>query len=419
MQKRLPRMYAVVSSVILALVAACTSTPPPAPTPTDPPGTFMPQPRDAPTLPPPPWVPAGEEITLGNAPRIAYLGRLDAQGTASTVFAYAFSPDGSRLVGLNNEQLIGWSLITGKLLFNTARLDAAQIYYGADKTEFYTVDVTGQIRVYDTEGGQLQTTLQGQAAFNGSSSYNMDDGLLALGGSDGNFKVWDVQGRQSVVTIGAHAQPITGLIFSKDGSRIATTSSDQTVKIWDWRAKKLVTQTKVTAFKLAFSPDGSRLAAAEDRQITLWNTQNGALATTLTTGPRAQSDLLLYSPDGQYIVNGGSIQTLTVWDTQTGKLVNTLPGAGGDENAAAFSPKGELLVSSVLGGDVNLWDVSSMRATALNRATLPVGTRQILYSDWSPDGFILLLVDATGPIQIWGVEAPPTPTPSVTNTPGS
>lgn len=420
MQKFMPRISAVVvSSVILAIVAACSPSTPPTPTPTEPVGTFMPQPRDVPTVPPPTWVPAGEEITLGNAPRIAYLGRLDAQGAASTVFAYAFSPDGSRLVGLNNEQIIGWSLITGKLLFNTSRLDAAQVYYGADKTEVYTVDGTGKIRVYDTEGGQLQATLQGQAAFNGSASYDMDDGLLALGGSDGNFKVWDVQGRQSLVTVEAHAQPITSLVFSSDGSRIATTSSDQAVKIWDWRAKKLVTQIKVAAFKLAFSPDGSRLAVAEDRQITLWNTQDGSLGTTLTTGPRAQSDLLVYSPDGQYIVNGGSIQTLTVWDTQTGTLVNTLPGAGGDENAAAFSPKGELLVSSVLGGDVNLWDVSSMRATALNRATLSVGTRQILYSDWSPDGFILLLVDATGPIQIWGVEAPPTPTPSVTNTPGS
>ncbi len=228
------------------------------------------------------------------------------------------------------------------------------------------------------------------------------------------MKVWDVKARQSIVTVEAHAQAITGIAFSSDGTRLATASSDQTVKIWDWQAKKLIRQMKVMAFKIAFAPDGTQLAVAEDRQITLWNAQDGKLAMTLTTGPRVQSDTLLYSPDGQYIVNGGSIQTLTVWDTKTGKLVNTLPDAGGDVNAVAFSQGGDLLVTSVLGGDVNLWDVSTMRAAALSRATLAVGTRQVLFSDWTPDGFILLLVDATGPIQVWGIPAPPTPEPSAT-----
>ncbi len=418
MQKFMIRLGALVlSSAILVMLAACAPATTPEATTTPSVGTFEPQQRDLPTLPPPAWVPAGENITVKNASRIAYIGRLDAQGTASTVFAYAFSPDGSRLAGLNNEQLIGWSLVTGKLLFNTARLDASQIYYGADKTEIYTVDSIGQIRIYDAEGGQIRQTLQGQPAFNGSATYDADDGWLALGGQDGTVKVWDVKARQSLVTIEAHKQPVTGLAFSSDGTRLATASNDQTIKIWDWQAKKLITQLKVSAFKIAFAPDGTQLAVAEDHQITLWNAQDGKLATTLTTGPRAPSDTLLYSPDGQYIVNGGSIQTLTIWDTKTGKLVNTLPDAGGDVNAVAFSQDGDLLVTSVLGGNVNLWDVSTMRASALSRATLPVSTRQILYSDWTPDGFILLLVDATGPIQVWGIAAPPTPEPSAT--PGS
>jgi WD40 repeat protein len=406
-------------AVVLVMLAACTPTAPPATPTLSPPGTFQPQQRDLPTLPPPAWIPVGQEIKLANVPNISYLGRLDAQGTASTIFAYAFSPDGSRLVGLNNEQLIGWDLVTGKLLFNTARLDAAQIYYGADKTEVYTVDGTGQIRAYNTEGGQLVQTLQGQPAFNGSAAYDADDGYLALGGIDGTVKVWDVKARQSLVTIQAHNLPITSVTFSSDGSRLATIGNDKTVKVWDWQAKKPVSQINVAAFKVAFSPDTTQLAVGEDRQITLWNIQDGKLANTLATGPRAQSDTVLYSPDGQYLVNGGSLQALTVWDTKTGKLVNTLPGAGGDENSVAFSHGGDLLVTSVLGGDVNIWDVSTMRNATLSRATLNVGTRQILYSDWSPDGFILLLVDATGPIQIWGIAAPPTPAAEATGTPNS
>src|SRR4051812_48711478 len=123
MRKFVTRLHTLLfSAFILVLLAACTPSTV-SPTATVPPaGTFVPQQRDLPTLPPPAWVPVAQEIKLANVTNIAYLGRLDAKSTPSTVFAYAFSPDGSRLVGLNNEQLIGWDLVTGKLLFNTARL---------------------------------------------------------------------------------------------------------------------------------------------------------------------------------------------------------------------------------------------------------------------------------------------------------
>ncbi|MBA3874567.1 MAG: WD40 repeat domain-containing protein [Anaerolineae bacterium] len=407
------------SVVVLVVLAACTpNTPAVTPTAASAPGTFVPQQRNIATLPPPAWVAVGQEIKLANVTNIAYLGRLDAQGSASsTVFAYDFSPDGSRLVGLNNEQIIFWDLITGKLLFNTARQDAAQIYYGADKTEVYTVDSRGQIRVYATDSGQLVQTLQGQTAFNGSADYDANDGYLALGGLDGTVKVWDVKARQSLVTIQAQTQLVKGVAFSSDGSRLATIGDEKMVKVWDWQAKKLITQMSATAIKVVFSPGATQLAIGEDRQISLWSLPDGKSLANLTTGPRAQSDTVLYSPDGQYIVNGGSIQALTVWDAKTGKLVNTLPGAGGDVNTAAFSHEGDLLVTSVLGGDVNLWDVSTMRSVTMNRATLSVGSHQILYADWSPDGFILLLGDATGPLEIWGIAAPATPTPEATATP--
>jgi WD40 repeat protein len=126
------------------------------------------------------------------------------------------------------------------------------------------------------------------------------------------------------------------------------------------------------------------------------------------------TDVLEYSPDGQFVINGGGIPSMTVWDTKTGQLVNTLPGVGGDSTSASFSPDGTLLATSLLGGEVNLWDMSKIRDEVLNHAVLNVGTNQILYADWSGDGHLLLLFDATGPIQVWGIAAqPPTPEPTL------
>lgn len=382
--------------IVALFLAACQNAAPPLP----PPGTFQPSFRDQPTLPPPPWREAAEVISLQNAPRIAYLGRLDARSAPSTVFAYAFSPDGTRLAGLNNEQIIAWNLVTGELVFNTARVDAVAIYYSPDKSELYTVKTSGRISVYSADTGQFQTDMQGQRDFNGIMAYHADSGLLALGGADGQVRVWDVAARQSLVTLEAHGQPITALAFSDDGARLATAGNEGVVSIWDWRARTLITRFQAAASRLVFSPDGAQIAVALERQIGLWNTADGRASGTLNTLPGAA---LFYSPDGQYVLTANASAPMSIWDAQTAALVNTLPGVTGEVLTAAFSPNSDLLATAVLGGLVSLWDMSTIRGQQLQRADLPVNTRQVLYADWSPDGFLLTLFEASGPVQVWGV----------------
>jgi WD40 repeat protein len=410
MMKRL----SLIPLAILLLLAACQSQTVPTEQPTAPPGTFQPALRDQPTLPPPVWTEGGAQITVANAPQLAYLGRLEALGTPSTVFAYSFSPDGTRLAGLNNEQLVVWDLITGQIVFNTARLSASLVYFSPDKDRVYTLDPQGTIRLVDAETGAEQETLPGKPDFNAATAFYADTGLLALGGLDGQVKVWDVGARQSLVTIEAHRLQITALAFSPDGERLATSSDDGALKIWNWRERQVLAEAASPALRLDFSPDGAQIAAGEAEQITLWNTADGTLQKTLTTGPGAVTDVMTYAPTAGLLLNGGAIPAMTLWDTVTGLLVNTLPGVGGDVTTAAFSPNGELLVTATLGRDVSLWDVGSLRESTLTRADLNVGTRQILYADWSPDGFLLAFFDATGPIHLWGIPRPvePTATPA-------
>jgi WD40 repeat protein len=197
---------------------------------------------------------------------------------------------------------------------------------------------------------------------------------------------------------------ITTLAFSSDGELLATGGDDQAVKIWDWRNRTSQTEIKATPQKLVFSPDGAQLAVGEPQQITLW--EAGTLAHTLQTGPRGASNILAFSPDGQYLIADSGNLRLGVWDPQEGKLVGALPELTADATSAAFSPNGQLLATAVLGGSVFLWDMSSVQNSQLNRAELQVETRQMLYADWTPDGFSLMLFDATGPIQVWGIPKP-------------
>ncbi len=394
--------------LLLTIMAACTQTP----ATEAPPGTFAPVLRDQPTLSAPKWVEGAEAITLENAPFISYIGRLDTVSTPSTVFAYAFSPDGTQLAGLNNDQLIVWDLISGQLVFNTARDQALYVYYSADKSEVYTVDDIGEITIYNADTGAVKDTLDTQVEYNGVAAYYADEGWLALGGSDAKVQVWDPSARQSLGTFIAGTGPLRTLAFSEDGERLGTAAFNGSVQIWDWRNQQSQSSINEASSRLAFSPDGSQLAVGGDQKIDLWDISANQQIFSLATGPGAITDVLQYSPDNQFLMNGGGIPEITVWDTVTGKLINRLPGVGGDSTSASFSPDGRLLVTSVLGGAVNLWDMTQIRQPELSYAEIKAGTRQILYADWSDDGYLLLLFDATGPIQVWGIAPQPTPPPS-------
>lgn len=384
----------------LLLLAACVPTIPPPPTPTG----FVPQMRGAATATPVPWVEGAAAITLDNVAQITRLGRLDARDTRSTVFAYAFSPDGTRLVGLNNDQLIAWNLLTGEIVFNTARGSAEAVYYAPDKSEIYTLDDEGTIYIHDADTGAEKDTLAAQTQYARVAAFYADDGWLALGALNGEVKVWDLAARQSIVTIQAHDAPVDTLAFSADGEQLATAGQDGTVMVWDWRNRQSRLALEGLALRLAFSPDGVQLAVGQETAIDLWNIAGAERVHRLETGTGGARDVLLYAPDGRYLLNGGGIPAMMIWDAQTGEFVNSLPDVGGESTSAAFSPDGALLATSVLGGPVTLWNVTQINDSTLTRANLDFGTPQALYVDWSPDGFLLTIFEAAGSIQVWGIK---------------
>ncbi len=361
--------------------------------------------RNQPTAPPPAWQESVDTISLDNVQTIEYLGRLDTAGTPSTVFAYAFSPDSTRLAGLNNEQLLAWDLVTGSLLFATSRGEAVQLFYSPDKTELYTLDLAGTVSVFDAETGTFQNSFAGQENYNGIAAFH-EDGWLALGSLSGQVKVWDTFERQSLATFRAQELQVTALAFSPDGSQLASGGDDSMVSVWNWRERLSIgayDNEDVSPRRMMFSPDGTQLAVGTDARIRLWSVADGVLLQTRESGQGGVSEVMMYSPDGEYIVNGGAIPHLTIWDPQTGELITRLPDVGGDRTSASFSPDGTMLVTSVLGGPVTLWDMTQITASSLNRADLDVRSSQILYVHWTADSRLLVIFDALGPIYVWGI----------------
>ncbi|MDX1990873.1 MAG: hypothetical protein SF029_00690 [bacterium] len=385
------------------LLAACGTTENPSPVSV----TVPAEERVVPTLPPAPaWVEPAEVLTLDNIAQARQLGRLDPQGTVSTVFAHDFSSDSTQLVGLNNESLLVWDLITGIRLVNVPRQEAVTVYASSDKTEIYTIGSDGLVLIYDAARGTVRSSVQGSTQYTNVSAYDDNSDLLAMGGLNGEVKVWDMFERQSLVALAGEGEN-RALAFSADGELLATGGLQGTVQVWNWRERQPIASFELEgdeyAVRLSFSPDGSQVAVGGLSAVFIYDLATQTLLHTLQTGEGSASDVFMYSPDGRYLVNGGVIPDMLVWNPTEGTLVAQLPGVGGDRISAAFSPDGTMLITSRLDGAVSLWNLENATDTTIPRADFDVGGARILYVNWTADGFLMLFFDALGPVYAWGV----------------
>ncbi|EUC54661.1 WD40 domain protein, putative, partial [Rhizoctonia solani AG-3 Rhs1AP] len=139
---------------------------------------------------------------------------------------------------------------------------------------------------------------------------------------------WDTRTGDIVVgplPLDGPTSSISCLTFWPDYTCIASGSHERTVCIWDATTGKMLhsleTDTLVRA--VAFSPDGSLIAAGLGEALQVWNTQTGV--TTLDSPITGRVDVIAFSHDSSRIIHAnGSRDTISVWNAQDGQLIHEL-----------------------------------------------------------------------------------------------
>jgi WD40 repeat protein len=280
-----------------------------------------------------------------------------------------FTADGKRLVVTGRGRVSVWDVETEQQSKQTLTLHGVQRGSGhsiSDTPALFSSDFTRlagisgkTIRIFDAQDARELRKLAGHDNNIVCLAFSADGKRLATsdGRSNvtpgvtidpGTVKVWDVGTGNELFTIQGHERAITHLAFSPDGRKLAGSPEDRTAKVWNATTGELLfslgtpSQGRFAQGRLAFSPDGKRLACYGK----IWDADTGEEIVSLQGGTFCHN----FSPDGKRLiaaVRGSPV----VFDAQTGEVIFALEGY---DDHVTFSPDGKRLASAG-----KIWDAQT------------------------------------------------------------
>ncbi len=270
----------------------------------------------------------------------------------------AFSRDGRRLAVLAQNTVVVWDVIDGQDVFGVTATTAGAVSLDLSPT----------------------------------------GDRLALGHDDGGVRIWDLDAGQVVRCLDHRAVP-TRLRFHPEGNRLAVLAGDR-LALWPLNSAEETSQEPASnpagVVSFAWSPDGTRLAAATGVVVQVWN---GA-GTELLETHRGHTDRvrhIAFSTSGRHLASLGDDGLLKVWDVPGHRVVGLVRGHAAAVSALAWSPDGRNLATASLDRTVKVWDVAT-RHVLRTLGTHPGSVNSVAYS---PDGKWLASGCDDGIVRIW------------------
>lgn len=223
---------------------------------------------------------------------------------------------------------------------------------------------------------------------------------------------------------GGHRAFVKDLAVSADGETIVSASDDKTIRVWDWRSglslRTLRGQVgdgnEGKVFAVAISPDGRTVAAGgyfgpglgetpPYGDVRLFDISTGRIKAVLKGAEYAIYDLA-YSPDGTLLAAGGQDGYVYLWrrDDAAPEGWTADSRLDADSNRISqigFAAGGRRLVATTADNGIRLWDMGSREEIALPEAAEALRDIGVGALAVSGDGALFATGTVDGRIAVW------------------
>ena len=162
------------------------------------------------------------------------------------------------------------------------------------------------------------------------------------------------------------AERVHDIAYSPDGKWFATASGDPgqfgSVQLWiaepdgGGKLARDLLETTDSAFAVAFSPDGTKLAAAgADRAVRVWDVATGKEIALIEDHADWIFDLA-WSPDGKRLATASRDKTSKVFDVEKKESIATFPGHADAVYCVAFTADGKSVVTGGADNQIRVWN---------------------------------------------------------------
>lgn len=265
----------------------------------------------------------------------------------------ALSPDGKTLAIGSFNRLRFYDVANGSHKYTYPQGIGYDVIYSPDGSTLTTA-LGQELRWINVETGERTQTLKWDS-LPSALAYSRDGQILAVG-VEQTIELWDVPTAKMLRSLSGHAATIRKLAFSPDGKRLASISWDKSIWLWGTEpdgVQKILWEHSEEILSLAFSPDGKTVAASSWDEIRLYRTDTGKQMFSLrNANERRIGDSLVFSPDGKTLASGRHL-----WDAHAGVYKQRLHGHKLPTSYLAFTPDGSTLISVSHDGTILLWDM--------------------------------------------------------------
>jgi WD40 repeat protein/serine/threonine protein kinase len=228
------------------------------------------------------------------------------------------------------------------------------------------------------------------------------------------LRLWDGSSGKELRSLQGYRPSFSGfaseesVAFSPDGSYVAAFGSEP-IRVWETSSGKLLRtfrsrrQELPLGNELAFSPVGCYIAAVDGKALKLWDVKSGKPMTPTLEAHSVDLTCVAFNQDGIRLVAGAIAgqrffpsPTILLWDVMTGKQILKLNHPGG-VSKVAVSPNDRMIAATGEDFLIRVWDVDSKK----ERWTLRGHRYFISRMAFSPDSHWLISGSGDGTIKVW------------------